>query len=102
MDHDLGVRQGEAVALGSAGQQDGAAAGGHADAVGGHRAFQELYRVVNGKGGRDRAAGAADIKMDLLGGVLVLQVQQLHDDIHGAHVVDDSRQENDAVFQEQI
>ena len=40
MDHHLGVRQGEALALGAAGQQHGAAAGGQADAVGGHRALR--------------------------------------------------------------
>ena len=41
VEHDLGVRQGEALALGAAGQEDGRPAGRQPDAIGRHRAAQE-------------------------------------------------------------
>ena len=47
MDHHLGMGQGESLSLRPAGQQHGAAAGRQADAVGGHRAGEDLHRVVN-------------------------------------------------------
>ena len=102
VDHHLGVRQGEALALGAAGQEHGAAAGRQADAVGGHRATENLHRVVDGQRGADAAAGRVDVEVDVLAAVLALQVQQLHHQLVGVAVVDLALQEDDAVFQQQI
>ena len=75
VDHDLGMRQGEALALGAAGQEHGPAAGRQADAVGRHRATEDLHRVVDGQRGADAAAGRVDVEVDVLAAVLALQVQ---------------------------
>ena len=92
------------------GQDDGRAAGRQAHAVGRDRAFQELHGVVDRQRRRHRAAGAVDVEVDLLGAVLVLQVQQLLNRDVG-QVIGDGRvaaglrraaQEDDAVFQQQV
>ena len=100
--HDLGVRQGEALALGAADQQDRAAAGGQADAIGGHRATEDLHGVVNGQRGADAAAGRIDVEVDVLAAVLALQVQELHHQLVGVAVMDLALEQDDAVLQQQI
>ena len=102
VDHDLGVRQGVALALGAAGQQHGAAAGGQAHAVGGHRAGRDLHRVVDRQRGADAAAGRVDVEVDRLAAVFALQVQQLHHQFVGVAVVNLALQEDDAVLQQQV
>ncbi|CAN4073406.1 O-acetyl-ADP-ribose deacetylase, partial [Dysosmobacter welbionis] len=77
MDHDLRVGQSNALALGAGGQQKRAHAGGHADADGGYVALHVLHGVVDGHAVSDGAAGAVDIQLDVLVGVLGLQIQQL-------------------------
>ncbi len=61
-------------------KQHRAHARGHADAVGVHVAREELHRVVDREAGRDRAAGAVDVEMNVLLRVVHLQEQQLRDD----------------------
>ena len=102
MDHDLGVRQGEPLALGPAGQEDRGARGGQADAVGRDRALDELHRVVDRQGAGDAAARAVDVEADPLGAVLVLEEQELHDGQVGHGVVDHPFEEDDAVLEEQV
>ena len=100
VDHDLCVGQGQALALGTGGQEEGPHAGGQPDADGGHIALHILHGVVDGHAGGDRAAGAVDVKLDLLVRVLALQVQQLGHHQRGGGVVDLLRQENDAVIEQ--
>src|SRR5262249_3045171 len=64
--------------------------------------LQELHGVGNGGGFLAPPPRAVDVKMDLLSLVLVLEVEQFHDDFDGTGVVDDARQEDDAVFQQQV
>ena len=61
MDHDAGVGQGVALALGAGGQQDSAHARRLADAVGRHVARHVLHRVVDAQPGRDGAAGRINV-----------------------------------------
>ena len=58
VDHDARMRQREALALGAAGQQYRAHAGGLADADGADVRLDELHRVVDRKSGADHAARA--------------------------------------------
>ena len=102
VDHHFGVGQGEALALGPAGQEDRAAAGRQAHAVGGHRATEDLHRVVDGQRGADAAAGRIDVEMDVLAAVLALQVQELHHQLVGVAVVDLALEQNDPVLQQQV
>ena len=60
-------------------QQEGAHGCRHADADGGHVAFDELHGVIDSHAGRDGAAGAVDIERDILVGILRLQEEHLCD-----------------------
>ena len=100
MDHDLGVGQGEALALGAAGQQERTHRGGHAHADGGDVTLDILDGIVDGHTCADGAAGAVDIQADVLTGVLPFQIQQLCHDKAGGGVVDILAQHNDAVVQQ--
>ena len=75
MNHDLGVRQRNALALGAGGQQKRAHGRGHAYADGGHITLDILHGIVNRHAIRNGAAGAVDIKLDILIRVLRLQIQ---------------------------
>ena len=100
VDHDAGVRQGEAFAVGACGQQDRSHGGGLADAVGPDVAGQHLHRVVDGETRRDGSAWAVDVEIDILLGVFALQEEELRDDGVRDAVVDFSPKEDDAVFQQ--
>ena len=76
VDHDLRIGQRQALALGAGGQQERAHRGGHADADGGYVALDILHGVVNGHAGGDGAAGAVDVELDVLVGVLGLQIRE--------------------------
>ena len=99
MDHDLGVRQGEALALRAGRQQECTHGRSHADADRGNIALDILHGVVNRKSGRYHAARAVDVELNVLVGVLRLQIEKLGDDQAGGRVVDLLRQEDDAVVQ---
>ena len=100
MDHHLGIGQGNALALGPGGQQESAHAGRHADADGGHVALDILHGVVDGHTRRHRAAGAVDVHLDVLVGVLCLQIQQLCHHQTGCGIIDLFAQEDDAVIEQ--
>ena len=93
-----------------AGEQDRRAAGRQAHAVGGHRALEELHRVVDRQRRRHRPARAVDVQVDVLRPVLVLQEQQLLDGEVGQVVGDDrlppvsgrAAEEDDPVLQQQV
>ena len=102
VNHNLGVGQGEAFALGAAGQEDRSAAGSQPYAVGADRAGEDLHRVVDGQGSADAAAGRIDVEVDVLAAVLALQVQKLHHQFVSVAVVDLALQEDDPIFQQQV
>ena len=100
VDHDLGIGQDAAHALGAGGQQEGAHGSRHADAQGRDRAAQVLHGVIDRHARRDRAAGAVDVEVDLLIGVLHLQKEHLRDDQVRRHIVDLPGKEDDAVLEQ--
>ena len=100
VNHDLRVGQGQTLALGAGGQQERTHAGSHAHADGGHVALDILHGVIDGHAVGDGAAGAVDIQLDLLVGVLSLQIQQLGDHQAGGGCVHLFPQEDDAVVEQ--
>ena len=100
VDHDPGVGQGEALALGAGGQQVGAHGGALADAVGDDVVLHELHGVVDGQARGDAAAGAVDVDLDVLVRVLALEEEHLGHDGVGHVVVDGGAQEDDVVLQQ--
>src|SRR4051794_34358997 len=100
VDHDIGVRQGESLALGSGTQQNGSHARGHAEAISGHVTCQKLHGVVNGEPGTYRAAGRVDINVDVLFAVLHLQEEQLGNNQIRNVIVDRRSDENDSILEQ--
>ena len=100
MDHDLGVGQGQPLALGPGGQQERPHGGGQSDADGGHVALDILHGVIDGHAGCHRSAGAVDVELDLLVRVLGLQIQQLGHHQRGGGVVDLLGEHDDPVIEQ--
>ena len=100
VDHGAGIGQDEALAFGAATQQKGTHRRGLADA---HRAdirLDEAHRVVNRQPRRHRAAGAVNVKMHVLVGILGLQKQELRDN-QVRHVILNRTDDKDhSLFQE--
>jgi hypothetical protein len=80
VDHDAGIRQGEALADGARRQQEGTHAGGEARAQGGYVRLDELHRVVDRHAGIHRAARRIDVERNVLVRIVRFQEQQLGDD----------------------
>ena len=99
MDHDLGVGQRLALALGARRQQESAHGGRHADANGGHVALQVLHGIVDGHAGVHRAARTVDIEHDIRVRVLHFQEQHLRHDQVGRIIGNLAAQEDDPVLQ---
>ena len=74
--------------------------GGHAHADGGHVALDILHGVIDGHAVGDRTAGAVDVELDVLIGVLGLQVEQLGHHQRGCSGVDLLPQEHDTVVEQ--
>ena len=100
MDHDLCIGQSHSLSLGACAQQESTHGCRHAHGNGGHIALDILHGVINGHARRDAAAGAVDIKLNVLVGILGFQIQKLGNYQTGSGVVDFLRQENDAVVQQ--
>ena len=100
VDHDAGVRQGEATAFLTGREQDGAHAHRVTDADGRHGAADVLHGVVDREAGVDHAAGAVHVELDVLVRVLALEEQELADDDVRDVVVHVRAEEDDAVLQQ--
>lgn len=101
MHQDVGVRQGEALALGAAGEQELAHRGRHAHTDGDDVVRDELHGVVDGHAGRHGATGAVDVEVDVLlrlGG----QEQELRGDLVGDVIVDLLAEEDDALAEQPV
>jgi hypothetical protein len=100
VDQHAGVLEGEALALGAGGQDDGRGGRGLPHADGLDLRLDELHRVVDRRQRGERATGAVDVHVDVAVRVLGLEVQQLgHDDVRDA-VVDRGAQEDDPLLEE--
>ena len=97
MNHDLGVRQDEALARRAAGQKGHAHGCRHAQANGGHVALHELHGVVDGEARRHAAARSVDVERDILFGIGAFEMEHLRDDGVRHMVIDRLAEEDDAV-----
>ena len=88
------------LALGAGGQQEGAHAGGKADAQRGHVGLDELHGVEDAQTRRDGAAGGIDVEMDVLVRVLAFQIQHLGHGQVGGLVHHRAHQEHHALTQQ--
>lgn len=61
VNHDLGMRQGKALAFGAGCQEDRGHAGSGSDADGRYVRFDILHGIIDSHAGRNDAAGAVDI-----------------------------------------
>ena len=101
VDQNAGIGQGVTFAGPARREEEGAHAGGHAQAVGLHVGLDELHGVVDGEPRGDAAAGTVDVQLDVLFGVFVLEVEQLGDHQVRDGVVDRHADEDDTVLQQQ-
>ena len=100
MDHDLRVGQRQALALRAGGQQERTHRGGHAHADGGHVALDELHGVIDRHAVGHTAAGGVDIKLDVLIGILRLEIEHLRHDQARGGAVDLFGQDDDTVVEQ--
>src|SRR5699024_10419410 len=80
VNHNFGVGQSHALALGACSKQEGAHGGCHANADGSHVTLNVLHGVVDGHAVGDAAAGAVDIELNILVRVLGFQIEKLGND----------------------
>ncbi len=102
VDHDAGIGEGESFTFGTSGEEDGGAAGGLPDTIGGDRAAEDLHDIVDGERGDDVTAGRIEVEVDVFLFVFALEVEQFHNDFVGVSGVDSALQENDSVFKQQV
>lgn len=100
VDHDPRVGEGAALPFGPGPEQKGAHAGRHAEAHGGHIAGDVLHGVVDRHTRRDGSTRGIDVEGDILGGILVGQVEQLRHQYIGHFVVHSLPQQQDPILQE--
>src|SRR5207244_277990 len=96
-----GVGQRGPPSLDAAAEQHRGGAGGHADAGGGDRGRDQVHGVVDRQAGVDDPAGAVNVELDLLVGVLLGEVEELGDDQVGDLVVNRGAEKDDAVAEQQ-
>ena len=92
--------QGQALARRAGRQQHGGGRGGLPEADRGDVGLDVLHRVVDGEQRGDVATGGVDVDVDVLVGVLGLEVQQLGADQVGDRVVDRRAQEDDVLLEQ--
>ena len=100
MDHDLGIRQRNALALRAGREQECAHGRSHADADGGNVTLDILHGVIDRHAVCDAAAGAVDIELNVLIGILRFEIEHLRDDQTCRRCVDFFREHNDAVVEQ--
>ena len=102
VDHYPGGGEGEALALGAGGQDEGSHRGGEAEVDGHDLGLDVLHAVVDGQAGDDGTAGAVDVEVDGLVAVLGIEVEHDADDLVGQLVVDLGSDEDDALAVEAV
>ena len=101
VEQDPAVRQGEALALGAGGEQHRGRRRRLAEADRGDVVLDELHRVVDREQRRDVAAGAVDVDVDVLVGVLATRGGCNWAQIEvGDRVVDRRAQEDDVLLEQ--
>ena len=100
MNHDLGIGQCHTLALSTRAEQERSHACCHAHTDCGHITLDVLHGIIDRHARGDAAAGAVDIKLNILVRILGLQVQKLRHHQAGSGIIDFFRQENNAVIQQ--
>ena len=100
VDEDARVGQRGALAVGTAGEDQRAARHRDPEAGRGDVGADEAHRVVNRERGAQRAAGGVDVDVDVLLGVVGLEMHELGDDEVGELVVDRLGDEDDPLAQQ--
>ena len=100
MDHHLSIGQGNALTLGTGGQQECTHTGSHTNADGRHIAFDILHGIIDCHACRDGTTGAVDVHLNVLVGILCLQIQQLRNYQAGSCIIHLFAQEDDAVVEQ--
>src|SRR5213080_2832483 len=100
VDHDTGVGQREALALGSRREEPRGHAGRLPHAQGRHLGLDVLHGVVDREAGGHRAPRRVDVHVDVLLRVLGLEEEELGHDQVGEVVPDRGTQDHDPVAQE--
>mmetsp|Transcript_1781 Transcript_1781/g.3399 ORF Transcript_1781/g.3399 Transcript_1781/m.3399 type:complete len:325 (+) Transcript_1781:136-1110(+) len=100
MNHDPGIGKRPPLPRSSRPQEKRSHRRGHAEADRGDIAGDVLHGVVDGHAGADRSAGGVDVEGDVLGGILVREVEELGDEDVGDFVVDALTEEDDPVLEE--
>ena len=98
MDHDLGVRKSHSLALCTTCKKECTHAGSHTDADGGNIALDVLHCIVNSHTCGNRSAGAVDVEIDVLIGILRLKEKHLSNDKARGNVINLFREENDTIL----
>ena len=99
MDHDLRVRQCLSLSLSAAREKECTHARCHADADGGHITFDILHCVINRPACCHGAAGAVNVKADVLGRILGFQEKHLGYHQSGCLVIHLIPEENNSLLQ---
>ena len=100
MDHNLGVGKCHTLALCARAEQESTHACSHAHTNRSHITLDVLHGVIDRHTGSYTAAGAVDIKLNILVRVLGFQVQKLCYNQTGSGIIDLFGQENNAVVQQ--
>ena len=100
MNHDLRIGQRHTLALCTRAEQECSHACCHTHTDCSHITLDVLHSVINRHPCGDTAAGAVDIKLNILVRILGLQVQKLRNNQAGGGIIDFFRQENNAVIQQ--
>src|SRR5215211_5050488 len=95
-----GVGQGVPLVLGAGGEQEGSHRRGHPEGRGRDIRLDELHGVVDRKPRGYAAAGGVDVEVDILLGILALEVQKLGHDGVGHLVIYRGPEKDDTVLEE--
>jgi hypothetical protein len=100
VNHDLGMREREALALGATHENHGTAGSRHTKTHCGDIGLHVLHRVVHGERGRHLTAGGIDVEDHIFLGILLFKEEELSDDGIGDIVIDRRTKEDDALFEQ--
>jgi hypothetical protein len=99
MDHNLGVGQSKPFALRTAGKKKCAHRSRHTDTNSAYVALDVVHRIVNGETCRNGSAGAVDVEINILVGILSFKEKKLSYDERCGSIVDLVSKEDDSVVE---
>ncbi len=97
VNHDPGVGESEAFALGSGSEEEGSHGGGQPDADRHHFRLDVLHRVEDGEASGDGTTGGVNVQVDRLARIFGIQIEHDRDDLVRDTVVDAATEEDDSL-----